>query len=237
MIPKWIQVALGELGVKEVKGSQHNPRILAYHGDTGLGATADEVPWCGSFVAWCLDEAGISISSIRNWAAGARQWAERGYGTELKEPIPGALIILKRGKYPSGHITFFLDWVDEAKTVMRCVGGNQSNAVTIATYPRNQIIEKGGVRWPPGVPLPVANQPLSKSGVIRGAGTAAAGTAVVLVESAPEITRALNDIDSQWNQGTILSFIAGLVVLAALVWVIYGRVKGKKDEKKIAEGI
>lgn len=237
MIPKWIQVALGELGVKEIRGSQHSPRVLEYHADTGLGATTDEVPWCGSFVAWCLDEAGIDISKIRSHAAGARQWAERNYGKELKEPIPGALLILKRGKYPSGHITFFLDWVDKAKTRMRCIGGNQNNAVTIAEYPVSQLIESGGVRWPPGVPIPVADQPLSKSGVIRGAGLAGAGTVTVLVESAPEITRALNDADSQWSQGTILSFIAGLIVLGALAWVIYGRIKGKKDERKITEGL
>lgn len=47
------QIASSEIGEKESRSSD-NGRILQYHDATTLNASEDEVPWCASFVNWCL---------------------------------------------------------------------------------------------------------------------------------------------------------------------------------------
>ncbi|HEY1396575.1 hypothetical protein [Roseateles sp.] len=55
----WLDVALGELGQTELKGSSRatsNARICEYldASATGLGDSGDDTPWCGAFVIWVL---------------------------------------------------------------------------------------------------------------------------------------------------------------------------------------
>ena len=49
MIGATLKIALGELGEKEIKGSQHNERILEYQETTGLNFGSDEIAWCSIF--------------------------------------------------------------------------------------------------------------------------------------------------------------------------------------------
>ena len=56
MKPKWLEIALKEVGVSEIKGGE-NKRILEYHASTTLKAKEDEIPWCSSFVNWCMVQA------------------------------------------------------------------------------------------------------------------------------------------------------------------------------------
>lgn len=49
-LPEHLKIAMKELGVRELAGSKHNPRIIEYHKATSLKATQDEVSWCSSFV-------------------------------------------------------------------------------------------------------------------------------------------------------------------------------------------
>lgn len=72
----WLDIAKAELGVKEIPGKKHNERILEYHKATSLESTEDEVPWCSSFVSWCLEKAGVP--STRNaWARSYLAWGKR----------------------------------------------------------------------------------------------------------------------------------------------------------------
>ncbi|MDH0863336.1 CHAP domain-containing protein [Mitsuaria sp. GD03876] len=55
----WIDVALGELGQTELKGTNRatsNPRICEYldAAEAGLGDSGDDTAWCGAFVSWVL---------------------------------------------------------------------------------------------------------------------------------------------------------------------------------------
>lgn len=132
--PKWLEVALRELGVTEISGDSHNKRILEYHATTSLQATDDETPWCSSFVNWCMTEAGLKGTD----SAAARSWLD--WGTVLDEPKTGCLVVLSRGNNPnSGHVGFFIELVNNDKHV-NLLGGNQRNMVMLDTFPVDKVL-------------------------------------------------------------------------------------------------
>jgi uncharacterized protein (TIGR02594 family) len=90
-----------ELGQQEIHGATHNPRIVAYRQATGLRANDDEPPWCGSFVAWCLRDAGILYDTAR--AAAARSWLS--WGRTLDKPTIGCIVVFWRGKRDGWQVT------------------------------------------------------------------------------------------------------------------------------------
>ena len=128
MKPKWLEIALKEVGVCEVKGGE-NKRIIEYHATTTLKAKEDEVPWCSSFVNWCMVQAGLPGTN----SAAARSWL--GYGMELDEPREGCICVIQQkvgGKDPatgstSGfHVGFY---IERGIGRVRLLGGNQSDSV------------------------------------------------------------------------------------------------------------
>ncbi len=133
--PDWITVAKEELGEAEVFGSTHNDRILEYHKATTLKAKEDEVPWCSAFVTWVL-ETSHYLSTKSAWA---RSYI--GYGILLEKPLYGCIVILSRGT-ESGHVGFYMG---EDEKNIRVLGGNQSNKVCVANYPKERVL---AYRWP-----------------------------------------------------------------------------------------
>lgn len=257
MTPKWYQIAMEELGVTEGPGSENNPRVLEYHKQTGLAASQDAVPWCGSFVAWALMKAGIPYRKAT--AARARDWLL--WGKELKEPIIGAVGVIPRGTDgKSGHVFFFAGWANKEKTRFKALGGNQgggkvsghNGAVTITTFNTHQVL---GWRWPEKVALPVAAQPLRKSGVIGGSsgvlvtgGALVAANAPELVqavqtaanppsivekihENAPILVDAVEKSESLRASGTIIGVAVGFLLIALAVWIIASRINGQRTER------
>jgi uncharacterized protein (TIGR02594 family) len=136
----WMRVARADLGVKERPGSAHHPRILEYHQATRLHATTDEVPWCASFVNWCLKKADY-LGTQSAAAASFRTW---GVACELQ---PGAVVVFGKSDpdaVGTGHVGF-VDHFDEDWVWV--LGGNQNNAVNVAKRPRKRVV---AVRWPTG---------------------------------------------------------------------------------------
>lgn len=218
MNPSWLQVAHAEVGQQEIAGAQHNPRIVAYHDTTSLRATTDEVPWCASFVGWCLEQAGLQHPR----SARARDYAD--WGVPLDKPVLGAVVVLTRPG--GGHVGFYLGQRDGKWLIL---GGNQSNRVNVAPYAPGRVL---AIRWPSGVPLPNAAAPLSKSGVIWGSGVAGAATAVQIVA---QIGNGLLEQPSAvatargWMQdGTAIGVVLGVVALAGVVFAILARRAGKR---------
>lgn len=132
-----IGIALAELeaGVAEVPGPGNNPRILLYHSSTTLHATQDSVAWCSSFVNYCVTQAGMHGTNN----AGARSWHDSGWGIDVTNtPQKGDIAVFSRtgGGAPagSGHVGF---WLDADAGMIRLLGGNQGDRVSIATYPEN----------------------------------------------------------------------------------------------------
>ena len=142
MTPEWMQVAERELarGVREIPGPEHNRRILAYHNSTSFRGTSDEIPWCSSFVNWCLQQTGREGTR----SAAARSWLT--YGTALDDPEYGAIVVLARGKNPAqGHVGFYTDRRPDGYLLL--LGGNQSDSVSIAAFPVERVLS---YRWPKG---------------------------------------------------------------------------------------
>ncbi len=137
--PKWYQIALREMetGVDEIPGAlAHNPRIVEYHAATSLSATDDETPWCSSFANWCM----MKASQDRTNSAAARSWLN--WGVKLEAPRKGCVVVFSRPPSPSsGHVAFFEEIRGERIFVL---GGNQSNQVSIASYPDSRLL---AYRW------------------------------------------------------------------------------------------
>ncbi len=135
----WMAIAEGELGVREISGRGHNARILEYHGTTNMGtwgSSRDETPWCSSFVNWCMEQAGF----VGTDSAMARSWLKWGIGVD--EPVPGCVVVLKRGTGNSGHVGFYRS---NNPNFVKLLGGNQSDAVCEKGYNMSDVL---GYRMP-----------------------------------------------------------------------------------------
>lgn len=144
ILPPWYVIARKELGVQEIRGAVHNPRIGEYHKSCKGGDIADdETAWCSSFANWCMLRAGITGSTKRN----ARSWLT--WGVELKQPRPGCVAVFWRDnpKSVKGHVGFY---VSAQGTSILVLGGNQNNAVSVAPYARARLLS---YRWPSEVPV------------------------------------------------------------------------------------
>lgn len=136
--PKWMQIARDEIGVKEHKGDDDNPRIVEYHQHTSLHAKNDETPWCAAFVNWVLDKAGLNTPHRAN----ARSFLTLPNRCDPKE---GAIAILSRPPSPTdGHVGFIVSLRPEDRTFL-LLGGNQGDAVSIKEFALDRIID---CRWP-----------------------------------------------------------------------------------------
>lgn len=133
----WMELARAELGVKEGAGAAENPVVLKYFADAGGGwAKSDAIPWCAAFVGAMLERAGYACTR----SLAARSYLQ--WGRAVSSPRVGAVAVFKRGAPPSGHVGFVESWTASRVTVL---GGNQSNAVTLAEFKRSDLL---GMRWP-----------------------------------------------------------------------------------------
>lgn len=129
-------VAKKELGVKEFRVGS-NKQIEKYHAyatkDNKRGAT-DDVPWCSSFVCYCLEMAGLASTDSKS----ARSY-ER-YGKPTTTPVFGDIVVFWRGSKSSGsgHVAFFSGY--DSNGNIKCLGGNQNNEVCIASYDKSRLI-------------------------------------------------------------------------------------------------
>lgn len=139
--PRWFAIAEGELGVSEVAGPGNNPRIVEYHQSATLRATEDSVPWCSSFVNFCIEKAGIPGTG----SAAARSWLK--FGRQLDGSRLGCIVVLRRGSNPNnGHVGFF---AGESEAHLRLLGGNQNDQVKFSNFPKSMLL---AYRWPTTVP-------------------------------------------------------------------------------------
>jgi uncharacterized protein (TIGR02594 family) len=132
----WMVLARAQLGLKEVPGSGSSADIIDFYKEAGVPQKADSVPWCAAFVGAMLKRAGykgtgsLMARSYLNW------------GSELAKPRTGCVAVFKRGAAPAGHVAFVEEWSTNSVKVL---GGNQSDAVTVASYSRASLL---GFRWP-----------------------------------------------------------------------------------------
>ncbi len=131
-----IQIASRELGVSEISGSQHEPRIVAYAHESGMEwVNNDETPWCSIFVNWVCQKAGLASSGKAN----ARSWTQ--VGQTVTDPEPGDIVVFWRESPHSwkGHVGFFLGFSKDLSKVY-CLGGNQGDSVSIDAYDSAKVL-------------------------------------------------------------------------------------------------
>ena len=113
-------------------------------------------PWCGDFVETCIrmalpDEPLLgALGANPYWA---RNWLLFG---QAVQPITGAVLVFERGS--GGHVGFAVGQDDTAFYVL---GGNQSDAVTVARIAKSRLL---GARWPATVPVRLQRLPTMTPG-------------------------------------------------------------------------
>ncbi len=138
--PAWIDIAREYIGLEEIPGPRTNATIRGWLERLKAWWRDDETPWCGAFVAYCLDVAGFDIPKY--WMR-AREWAT--WGTELSSPVPGCIVVFSR--QGGGHVGFVVG--RDAAGNLIVLGGNQGNRVSLATFTRNRVL---AYRWPGATP-------------------------------------------------------------------------------------
>jgi uncharacterized protein (TIGR02594 family) len=137
----WLDEALKDVGLKEVPGKRHNPKIVAMFAEAGHAwVKDDETAWCSAAANAWMSRAGI----VGTGSLAARSWLT--WGKSLNKQIrPGAVAVFTRGdpKGWQGHVAFCTG--KETRTHIEVVGGNQRNAVTTDMYQKSRLLD---TRWP-----------------------------------------------------------------------------------------
>ncbi len=142
----WLEEARRLQGVRETAGAKSNFVILGWANALGGFVrsyyTADDIPWCGLFVAHCI---GLTLPSepLPANPLSALAWAK--FGREVK-PTPGAILVFSRTG--GGHVGFYLG---EDDTAFHVLGGNQSDQVNITRVAKARHV---ATRWPATASLP-----------------------------------------------------------------------------------
>lgn len=136
------------VGVKEAPGVASNPIILAMLRLDQSWPGSDDVPWCAAFVSWIA----WLLRLPRSKSLAARSWLGIGVPVSLDEAKVGFdVVVFKRGSGPqpgpevldaSGHVAFFAG-LSQQKDRVLVLGGNQSDAVTMSSFPTADVL---GVR-------------------------------------------------------------------------------------------
>lgn len=136
----YMDIARSLVGTKEVAGSDDNPKIMEMYRTVGhSGIEHDEVAWCAAFVGFCLEKGGLRSTRALN----ARSYLTFGVKVELADAKDGDIVVFERGNAGwQGHVAFF---ISASATKIKVLGGNQSDAVSIASYPKSKLL---GIRRP-----------------------------------------------------------------------------------------
>lgn len=137
--PRWLTIAKGYQGVREIVGPKHNFTIMGWLRKLGSWIKDDDTPWCGTFCAAVMHEAGLPYP--REYPR-AKAWADYGANLRTTHLAPGAILVFSRNG--GGHVGFY---VGEDATAYHVLGGNQGNAVNIMRIAKSRCI---ATRWPRG---------------------------------------------------------------------------------------
>ena len=142
--------AIVEIAKKEV-GTIEGPK----DNETKYGAftKANFLPWCGSFVMWCANQAGVKVPNTVSTVAGAGAFKKMGTWTEAKDakPLPGDIAYFD---FPGdnvdriSHVGIVVD--NNGDGTVTCIEGNtagnpkgdQRNGGEVAVKTRGYIANK-----------------------------------------------------------------------------------------------
>jgi hypothetical protein len=110
-----LEIALTQIGVREIGGTNRGPQVEAYLAAVGLGPGQ---PWCCAFVIWCYAGAVKQVGGgrglpLRRTGKCARLWSTSPEAWRSVEPTVGAVFIrLERPDDPNsdGHTGIVTAW-------------------------------------------------------------------------------------------------------------------------------
>lgn len=142
--PSWLVEGLKMLGTHEVSGSRSNPRILNMARRAGFRwYKSDSVPWCALYANYCLTAVGLpGTGSLL-----ALSFETSKNLVRLPGPAVGSFVPMRR--IGGGHIAIVVGRDSRGNLV--CVGGNQRDSVSIASFP---LARARSFRWPRSAKLP-----------------------------------------------------------------------------------
>lgn len=132
----WMETAWSLEGTREITGSKNNPVIMNWADDLDIWYPNDEVPWCGLFVAHCMNVGAPNDPQPSN-VLGARNWGS--YGRKVTPGYGSVLVFWRTHKTKSwnGHVGLY---VGEDSTTYYVLGGNQSNKVNVARISKSRLL-------------------------------------------------------------------------------------------------
>lgn len=136
----WMAIALVLIGVRELPGPANSTIIAGWLKRLNAWWFDDATPWCGVFVAHCMQEAGIALP--KHWYR-AKGWLDWG---KMCPVAYGAVAVLDRAG--GGHVFFI---TKASASFVWGVGGNQGDKVCEAKFDRSRLL---GCRWPLHLPAP-----------------------------------------------------------------------------------
>lgn len=156
----WVDVARSYIGTREIKGPKHNQTIMGWikrlgSKVLGIAVSDDETPWCGTFMAQVMVEAGFIPPKV---AVRASSWD--GFGVAVAKPYLGAVVRFQRPG--GGHVGLIVGQSKDGK-LLRVLGGNQADSVNETWIERSRAV---AYRWPAGFAAPTLLAPVMDS---RGA--------------------------------------------------------------------
>lgn len=135
--PRMITEALKIYGTKEIVGAKHNPVILGWAKEIGIGNLVhdDEQAWCGLAHATVAFRAGKSLEPLNSWdLLRALQWARWGDGVDV--PMFADTLVFRRGA-GMGHVGLY---IAESKTTFHVAGGNSGNEYKIVEIEKSRLV-------------------------------------------------------------------------------------------------
>ncbi|TZG24116.1 TIGR02594 family protein [Sphingomonas montanisoli] len=154
--PRWLIEARKDLGLKEIPGAQHAPRIINMLKLLRYPFSDDETPWCGTAMAAWMTQAGIAPPPQAYRAANWRDW-----GMPCT-PQVGAVGV--KSRVGGNHVTMIVGITADRK-FYKGLGANQSNGVNIADFPVDVI---DSFRWPSTVAVAGLSLPVMPRGTLVG---------------------------------------------------------------------
>ena len=148
---RMVEVALAEEGY--VEGPKDN--------ETKYGAftKANFLPWCGSFVMWCANQAGVKVPNTVSTMAGAASFKKLGTWTDaaVAKPMPGDIVYFDfvDGGAPIEHVGIVVK--DNGDGTVTTIEGNTAGNKKKSTSQRNggeAVVKiRGYKKNPKGVPV------------------------------------------------------------------------------------